>query len=45
MKDDDAERKEIERRQRVKNLAMLVVLAGLALLFYLISMVKFGGGS
>lgn len=45
MKDDDAEQKEIARRQRGKNLAMLVVLAGLALLFYLISMVKFGAGS
>lgn len=45
MSDGDDERKEIARRQRVKNLAMLVVLAGLALLFYLISMVKFGAGS
>jgi hypothetical protein len=40
--DDEQERK---RRQRTKNLAMLVVLAGLAILFYLITMVKFGAGS
>ena len=44
MTGDDDER-ETRRRQRTKNLAMLVVLAGLAILFYLITMVKFGVGS
>lgn len=32
---------EIKRRQRVRNLAMLIVLLSLAALFYAISIVKF----
>lgn len=43
MKGDEDER-ERKRRQRTKNLAMLLVLGGLAILFYLITMVKFGVG-
>lgn len=35
---------EMHRRQRSKNLALLAVLLGLALLFYLITLVKMGGG-
>jgi hypothetical protein len=30
------------RRQRAKNLALLAILAGLALLFYLMTLVKMG---
>lgn len=33
---------ELRRRQRVRNLVLLVVLLGLAALFYAIAMVKFG---
>ena len=40
----DEDERERKRRQRTKNLAMLAVLAGVAILFYLIAMVKFGGG-
>ena len=36
-----AETAELRRRQRGKNIALLVVLLALALLFYAISMVKF----
>jgi hypothetical protein len=36
---------EMGKRQRVKNWAMLVVLAGLAILFYFVTVVKFGAGS
>lgn len=36
-----AETVELRRRQRGKNIVLLVVLGGLALLFYAISMVKF----
>jgi hypothetical protein len=32
-----------ERRQRIKNLALLAALAGLALLFYALTIVRFGG--
>ncbi|MBN9510505.1 MAG: hypothetical protein J0I21_15525 [Alphaproteobacteria bacterium] len=37
---------ELQKRRRGRNIAMLVVLLGLALLFYLIAMVKMsqGGG-
>jgi len=31
------------RRQRNKNLAMLAVLAGMAVLFYIITLVRMGG--
>lgn len=33
-----------QRRLRNRNLAMLVVLGGLAFLFYVITIVKMGGG-
>lgn len=36
-----AETAELRRRQRGKNIALVVVLTALALLFYAISMVKF----
>ena len=36
-----AETVELRRRQRGKNIALLVVLLALALLFYAVSMVKF----
>jgi len=36
-----AEATELRRRQRGKNIALLVVLIGLAALFYAISMVRF----
>ncbi len=34
---------EMHRRQRSKNLALLAALLGLAVLFYLITLVKMGG--
>ena len=34
---------EIKRRQRSKNLALAVVLVGLAILFYLVAIVRIGG--
>jgi hypothetical protein len=34
---------ERHRRQRGKNLALLAVLAGMAVLFYLITLVRMGG--
>ena len=36
-------RSAMHRRQRHKNLAVLLVLAGLVLLFYLITIVRLGG--
>lgn len=35
---------ERHRRRRGKNLALLAVLVGLVVLFYLVTLVKFGGG-
>jgi|ETNmetMinimDraft_16_1059900.scaffolds.fasta_scaffold517256_1 hypothetical protein len=35
---------EMHRRQRLKNLTMLAVLAGLVVLFYVVSIVRIGGG-
>lgn len=35
---------EHHKRLRARNLALLAVLAGLAVLFYLITIVRFGGG-
>jgi hypothetical protein len=35
------EQAELRRRQRVRNLVMLIVLLGVAALFYAIAMVKF----
>ena len=37
-------RSEMHRRQRSKNLTMLAVLAGLVILFYVITLVRMGGG-
>jgi len=36
---------EHRKRLRARNLALLAVLGGLAVLFYLITIVRFGGGS
>lgn len=33
----------LERRRRLKNWALLIVLAAVSLLFYFITMVRFGG--
>lgn len=43
---DDLHLREIElrRRQRARNIVMLIVLAGLAALFYAIAMVRFRTG-
>jgi hypothetical protein len=42
-KKKDRERDSRERRQRSRNLAMLAVLGGLAVLFYVITIVKMSG--
>ena len=34
----------MHKRQRSKNLAMLVILAGLVALFYVVALVRMGGG-
>ena len=34
---------DLERRRRLKNWALLIVLAAVSLLFYFITMVRFGG--
>jgi len=34
-----------EKRRKAKNWAMLAALAGLAILFYLVAVVKFGAGA
>lgn len=41
--DKDKERSDMHRRQRSKNLTMLFVLGGLAVLFYVIAIVRMGG--
>src|SRR3546814_12236691 len=43
-KDKRRSRSEMHRRQRAKNLALMAVLAGLAFLFYLVAIVRIGGG-
>jgi len=46
MTDDKEDRRypsETHRRQRGKNLAMLVVLVGLVVLFYVVAIVRMGG--
>ena len=40
----DEAQNERRRRQRSKNLTMLFVLGGLALLFYTVTIVRMGGG-
>lgn len=40
----DRDPSERHRRRRGKNLALLAVLVGLVVLFYLVTLVKFGGG-
>lgn len=35
---------EMHKRQRSKNLTMLAVLAGLVVLFYVVALVRIGGG-
>ena len=47
MADDDDKRllaSEVHKRQRSKNLAMLAVLVGLVVLFYVVALVRMGGG-
>lgn len=39
------ERQEMRRRLRSKNVALGAVLAGIVVLFYLLGMFRFGGGS
>ena len=34
---------DLDRRRRIKNWALLIVLAAFSLLFYLVTMVRFGG--
>jgi hypothetical protein len=34
---------DLDRRRRIKNWALLIVLAGMALLFYFVTMLRFGG--
>lgn len=34
---------DLRRRRRIKNWALLAVLAGFSLLFYLVTIVRFGG--
>ena len=38
------QRREIDKRRRARNWAVLAVLAGLAVLFYAITIVRLGGG-
>ena len=44
--DNDKDRypSEMHKRQRSKNLTMLAVLAGLVVLFYVVAVVRMGGG-
>ena len=44
-KRNDGDRGGRERRLRQRNLAMLAILGGLAVLFYVITIVKMGGGN
>ena len=37
-------RSEMHKRQRSKNLVMLAILAGLVVLFYVLALVRMGGG-
>lgn len=41
---DDGQREARKRRIRNRNLALLAVLVGVFVLFYLITIVRFGGG-
>jgi hypothetical protein len=38
--EEERERKEFERRRRTRNWALLAVLAGLVILFYILSIVR-----
>lgn len=40
---DDKSRAESERKRRAKNRALLIVLLGLVVLFYVITIVRMGG--
>lgn len=42
--DDKRHRSEMHRRQRGKNIALALVLAGLVALFYVVAIVRMGGG-
>ncbi len=42
--DERDEPSELERRRRARNYALLAVLGGLVILFYVISIVKMSGG-
>ncbi|MBE9552696.1 MAG: hypothetical protein IMF05_04440 [Proteobacteria bacterium] len=41
---DDRQPSEMHRRQRGKNIALALVLFGMAVLFYIVAIVKIGGG-
>lgn len=41
--DKSKERREFERRRRARNLALLAVLAGVVVLFYVLSIVRMSG--
>lgn len=41
---DEDERREFDRRRRNRNLALLAVLVGLVVLFYVLSIVRMTGG-
>lgn len=41
--DKQEDRSDMHRRQRSKNLTMLFVLGGLAVLFYVVAIVRMGG--
>lgn len=41
---DDRQPSEMHRRQRSKNIVLGLVLFGLAVLFYIVAIVKIGGG-
>ncbi len=41
---NDRRDSEFEKRRRGRNIALLVVLAGLAILFYVLTFVRMGGG-
>ncbi len=43
MAEDDEQRREFERRRRGRNIAIALVLAGLVVLFYLISIARLSG--
>jgi hypothetical protein len=45
MADDRNDSSDMHRKRRGRNIAMLIALAGLVVLFYVITIVKLGGGN